>query len=320
MNDRPKLLVTRRVFPEVIERLKPHFEIEGNADDSIWPREAFVRRAADRDALFVVGSDRVDRALLDACPRLKIVATGTVGYNHIDVAACAERGIAVTNTPDVLTEATADLGWALLMAAARRLSETERWLREGRWNSWAFDQFLGADVYGTTLGIVGMGRIGSAIARRARGFSMQILYHNRSRAANEAELGARRVELDELLASADHVVLVVPYTPQTHHLIGARELALMKPGAVLVNIARGGIVDDAALAQALRTGPIGAAGLDVYENEPQVHPALLDVPNVVLTPHIGSATRSSRLGMAMLAAENLIAWAAGKPLPTPVAA
>ncbi|HLT27999.1 MAG TPA: D-glycerate dehydrogenase [Zeimonas sp.] len=320
MNDRPKLLVTRRVFPEVIERLKPHFEIEGNADDSIWPREAFVRRAADRDALFVVGSDRVDRALLDACPRLKIVATGTVGYNHIDVAACAERGIAVTNTPDVLTEATADLGWALLMAAARRLSETERWLREGRWNSWAFDQFLGADVYGTTLGIVGMGRIGSAIARRARGFSMQILYHNRSRAANEAELGARRVELDELLASADHVVLVVPYTPQTHHLIGARELALMKPGAVLVNIARGGIVDDAALAQALRTGPIGAAGLDVYENEPQVHPALLDVPNVVLTPHIGSATRSSRLGMAMLAAENLIAWAAGKPLSTPVAA
>ncbi|HEY0878448.1 MAG TPA: D-glycerate dehydrogenase [Zeimonas sp.] len=320
MNRRPKLLVTRKVFPEVVERLQPHFALEGNPDDTLWPREELLRRAADRDALFVVGSDRIDRALLDACPRLKIVATGTVGYNHIDVAACAERGIAVTNTPDVLTEATADLGWALLMAAARRLSETERWLREGRWNSWAFDQFLGADVHGATLGIVGMGRIGSAIARRARGFSMQVLYHNRSRAPNETELGARRVGLDELLRSADHVVLVVPYTPETHHLIGARELASMKPGAVLVNIARGGIVDDKALARALRTGPIGAAGLDVYENEPKVEPALLELSNVVLTPHIGSATRSSRLGMAMLAADNLVAWASGRPLPTPVAA
>ncbi len=320
MNRRPKLLVTRRVFPEVVERLQANFALEGNSEDALWPRDELLRRAADRDALFVVGSDRIDRALLDACPALKIVATGTVGYNHIDLAACAERGIAVTNTPDVLTEATADLGWALLTAAARRLTETERWLREGRWNSWAFDQFLGADVHGATLGIVGMGRIGSAIARRARGFSMQVLYHNRSRAPNEAELGARRVELAELLRRADHVVLVVPYTPETHHLIGARELASMKPGAVLVNIARGGIVDDAALAQALRSGPIGAAGLDVYENEPKLNPALLEVPNVVLTPHIGSATRSSRLGMAMLAAENLVAWANGRPLLTPVAA
>lgn len=320
MNRRPRLLVTRRIFPEVVERLRPHFELECNADDALWTRDELLRRAADREALFVVGSDRVDRELLDACPDLKIVATGTVGYNHIDVAACARRGIAVTNTPDVLTEATADLGWALLMAAARRLSETERYLREGRWNSWAFDQFLGADVHGTTLGIVGMGRIGSAIARRARGFSMQVLYHNRSRAPNEAELGARRVELDELLRSADHVVLVLPYTPETHHLIGARELASMKRGSVLVNIARGGIVDDAALARALREGPLGAAGLDVYENEPKVDPALLDAPNAVLTPHIGSATRSSRLGMAMLAADNLVAWAGGQALLTPVSA
>ncbi len=320
MSRRPRLLVTRKIFPEVIERLRPHFELEGNAEDALWPRGELLRRAADREALFVVGSDRVDRELLDACPELRIVATGTVGYNHIDVAACAERGIGVTNTPDVLTEATADLGWALLMAAARRLSETGRYLREGRWNSWAFDQFLGADVHGTTLGIVGMGRIGSAIARRARGFSMQLLYHNRSRAPNEAELGARRVELDELLHSADHVMLVVPYTPETHHLIGARELASMKPGAVLVNIARGGIVDDAALARALREGPLGAAGLDVYENEPKLNPALLDAPNAVLTPHIGSATRSSRVGMAMLAADNLVAWAEGRALLTPVAA
>lgn len=318
MNRRPKLLVTRRIFPEVIERLRTYFELECNDGDGVWSRDELRRRAADRDALFVVGADPVDRALIEACPDLKIVASGTVGYNHIDVEACVERGIAVTNTPDVLTEATADLGWALLMAAARRLSETERYLRAGRWDRWAFDQFLGADVHGTTLGIVGMGRIGSAIARRARGFSMRVLYHNRSRAPNEAEFGARRVELDELLHSADHIVLVVPYTPQTHHLIGARELAAMKSGAVLVNLGRGGVVDDTALAQALRSGPIGAAGLDVYENEPKVNPALLEVPNAVLTPHIGSATRSARFGMATLAADNLVAWCDGQPLLTPV--
>ncbi len=320
MNRRPKLLVTRKVFPEVIERLHPHFELDTNPEDDEWTRAELLRRAADRDALYVVASDQVDRALLDACPQVKAIATGSVGYNHIDLAACAERGIVVSNTPDVLTEATADMAWTLLMAAARRVCESERWLREGRWNRWAFDQFLGADVHGTTLGIVGMGRIGSAIARRARGFSMRVLYHNRSRAANEAELGAQRVELDALLREADHIVLVLPYNAATHHVIGARELASMKTGATLVNIARGGIVDDAALVEALRNGPIGAAGLDVYENEPALHPGLLEVPNVVLTPHIGSATRSSRLGMAMLAADNLVAWASGRPLPTPVAA
>ncbi len=318
MKERPKLLVTCRVFPEVIEHLRPHFVLDGNATDRALAGDELLRRAADRDALFVAAGDRVDRALLDACPRLKIVATGSVGYNHIDIDACRARGVAVTYTPGVLTEATADLAWALLMAAARRLAETERWLREGHWNTWTFDQFLGADVHGATLGIIGMGRIGSAIARRARGFDMRVLYHNRTPAANAADLGAQRCALDELLASADHVVLVVPATAQTHHLIGARELALMKPGSVLVNIARGGIVDDAALAQALRSGRPGAAGLDVYENEPHVHPALLDLPNVVLTPHIGSATRSARLGMAMLAADNLVAWAEERPLPTPV--
>jgi gluconate 2-dehydrogenase len=315
---KPRLLVTRRVFPEVLEALSAAWEVEGNPDDAFWTPEEIRARAAGCQGLFIVATDRVDVALLDACPTLRIVATGSVGFNQIDVAACTARGILVSNTPDVLTEATADMAWALLMATARRVCESEHWLRAGHWGRWAWDQFLGADVHGATLGIVGMGRIGSAVARRASGFSMKVLYCNRSPAANEAQLGATRVDLDTLLARSDHVVLVLPYSAQTHHTVGARELALMKPGATLVNIARGGIVDDAALAQALRTGRPAAAGLDVFENEPAVHPALLQVPNVVLTPHLGSATRSSRLAMAMLATRNLLAFAAGEPLPTPV--
>ena len=315
---RPRLLITRRVFPEVVAALSEVYEVEVNHEDAVWSAEEVRARAASCDALYVVATDRVDAALIEACPRLRIVATGSVGYNQIDVATCTARGIAVTNTPDVLTEATADMAWALLMATARRVTESERWLRAGQWGRWAWDQFLGADVHGSTLGIVGMGRIGSAIARRGRGFDMRIQYTNRSAAANEAELGAQRVELDTLLSTSDHVLLVLPYSPQTHHLIGATQLARMKPTATLINIARGGIVDDAALAQALKAGQIAAAGLDVFEGEPVVHPDLLTVPNVVLTPHIGSATRSSRLGMAMLAAQNLIAHAAGAPLITPV--
>lgn len=315
---KPRLLITRRVFPEVVDALRAAYEVETNDDDAFWTPEQTRGKAAGCDALYVVATDRVDAALLAACPRLKIVATGSVGYNQIDVAACTARGIPVTNTPDVLTEATADMAWALLMATARRVTESERWLREGKWGRWAWDQFLGSDVHGATLGIVGMGRIGSAVARRASGFSMRLQYTNRSPAPNEAELGATRVDLDALLETSDHVVLVLPYSPQTHHLIGTAQLARMKPGATLVNIARGGIVDDAALARALRDGPLAAAGLDVFEGEPVVNPALLEVPNVVLTPHIGSATRSSRLAMAMLAARNLLAFAAGEPLHTPV--
>jgi len=317
---KPRLLITRRVFPEVTEALAGAYEVHGNPDDAPWSADELRARAAPCDALYVVTTDRIDAALLDACPRLRIVATGSVGYNHVDLAGCAARGIAVTNTPDVLTEATADMAWALLMAAARRVCESEHWLRAGRWGRWAWDQFLGADVHGRTLGIAGMGRIGSAVARRALGFSMRVLYCNRSDSPNAEALGARRVDRDTLLAESDHVILVLPYSSQTHHFVGERELALMKPTAVLVNVARGGIVDDAALARALRAGHLAAAGLDVYENEPALHPGLLEVPNVVLTPHIGSATRSSRLGMAMLAARNLLAHAAGEPLPTPLVA
>jgi gluconate 2-dehydrogenase len=317
---KPRLLVTRQVFDEVLQALSAAYEIEANPDDALWSADELRARAAGCDALFVVASDRVDAALLDACPRLRIVATGSVGHNHIDLAACARRGIVVSNTPDVLTEATADMAWALLMATARRVCESEHWLRAGQWGRWAWDQFLGADVHGATLGIVGMGRIGSAVARRAAGFSMEVLYCNRSESPEAAALRAVRVDKDMLFARADHVVLVLPYSPATHHYVTARELALMKPTATLVNIARGGIVDDAALAQALRERRIAAAGLDVYENEPAVLPALLAVPNVVLTPHLGSATRSSRLAMAMLAARNLLAFAADRPLPSPITA
>ncbi len=317
-SDKPSVLVTRKVFAEVIDRLKTRFEVAANQDDEIWSREALLERARGKDALYVVASDRVDGELLDAAGSVRIVATGSVGFNHIDIDACRAREVIVTNTPDVLTEATADMAWTLLMAAARRVSESERWLREGQWKRWAWDQFLGQDVFRATIGILGMGRIGSAIARRARGFEMRVLYSNRSVAANEQELGATRVDREQLLRESDHVVLVLPYSSETHHLIGAKEIALMKRTATLVNIARGGIVDDAALAAALSAGTIAAAGLDVYENEPQLHPALLEVPNVVITPHLGSATRSSRLAMAMLAADNLVAWAQGDELPTPL--
>ena len=311
---KPKLLVTRKVFPEVIEALSAVFDVDHNLADDAWTPEELRRRAGVCRALYVVASDRVDAALLDACPALVMIATGSVGYNHIDLAACTARGVLVTNTPDVLTEATADMGFALLMAAARRVSESERWLRAGQWDRWAWDQFLGADVHGSTLGILGMGRIGSAIARRAAGFSMRVIYCNRSEAPGAAALGAIRVTLEELLAQADHLLLVLPYSAATHHIIGARELGLMKPTATLVNIARGGIVDDAALAG----HRIAAAGLDVYENEPALNPALLEAPNIVLTPHIGSGTRSSRLGMAMLAARNLLAVETGEPPLTPL--
>ena len=218
-------------------------------------------------------------------------------------------GILATNTPDILTETTADFGWALLMAAARRVSESERWLRSGQWKRWTYDTFLGAEVYGSTLGILGMGRIGQALARRASGFSMRVIYHNRSRLSPEVERDTRAtyVSKDDLLKQADHLVLVLPYSKESHHAIGAAELAQMKPTATLVNLARGGIVDDAALAQALADKRIFAAGLDVYEGEPKVHPALLEAEHVALTPHIASATFGTRLGMANLAADNLIA-------------
>jgi len=234
-----------------------------------------------------------------------------VGYNNLDVPALTARGIQASNTPDVLTETTADFGFALLMATARRITESEHFLRRGEWKQWRYDMFAGTEVHGSTLGILGMGRIGQGIARRgAHGFGMKVIYHNRSRLSPEAEseCKATYVSKEELLKTADHVVLVVPYSPASHHTIGVAELALMKSTATLINIARGGIVDDAALAVALRERRIAAAGLDVFEGEPKVHPDLLTVPNVVLTPHIASASVTTRMAMATLAADNLISY------------
>ncbi len=318
---KPRILIARNLFPETVARLQAHFEVETNPQDALWTPAELAARLADKDGALTTGSERIDAALLAACPRLKVVANMAVGYNNFDVPAMVAAGVQGTNTPDVLTETTADFGFALLMATARRISESEHFLRAGRWNRWSYDMFAGADIHGSRLGIIGMGRIGQGIARRgAHGFGMEVLYHNRSRLAPalEAECKARYVEKDELLRSADHVVLVLPYSAEAHHTIGAPELALMKPTATLVNIARGGIVDDAALAHALRTRQIAAAGLDVFEGEPVVHPDLLTVPNVVLTPHIASATVPTRLAMANLAADNLIAFFDGRGPLTPV--
>ena len=315
---RPAVLVARAIFPDIIEQLSRHFDVEANPDDALWPREELVRRLRGKQGVFTTGSERIDAALLAQCPGLRICANMAVGYNNFDLPAMTAAGVLATNAPGVLTETTADMGFALLMAAARRVTEGEHFLRAGRWDRWAYNMLIGQDVHGSTLGIIGMGRIGQAIARRgALGFGMRVIYHNRSRLpeADEAAVGARYVSKQELLRTADHVMLVVPYSAESHHIIGAAELALMKPSATLTNIASGGIVDDAALAAALREGRLAAAGLDVFEGEPRVHPELLACRNVVLTPHIGSATVPTRRAMARLAADNLIGYLLhGKPL------
>jgi len=316
---KPPVLVARAIFPEVIARLQEHFEVEHNQADEAWSRQQLLDKLKGKVGAFTTGTERIDaEALAAAGPQLKICANMAVGYNNFDVDAMTARKVLATNAPDVLTETTADFGFALLMATARRMAESEHFLRAGKWKRWSYDMFAGSEVHGSTLGILGMGRIGQGIARRgAHGFGMNVIYHNRSRLAPELEAAckARYVPKDELLRSAAHLVLVLPYSPSSHHAIGAAELAQMKPTATLVNIARGGIVDDAALAQALKDKRIAAAGLDVFEGEPQVHPDLLTVPNVVLTPHIASATIPTRLAMANLAADNLVGYLVnGKPL------
>ncbi len=310
-SSKPRILLTRAIFPQVLERLSAHFEVEANPADDLWDRSELLRRLQGKVGVFTTGVERIDAALLAQCPELKICANMTVGYNNFDLEAMTAAGVVGTNAPDVLTETTADFGFALLMATARRVTESEHFLRAGQWTRWSYDMFSGAEVHGSTLGILGMGRIGQAIARRGSlGFGMQVIYHNRSplSAALEQECKARYVSKQELLKTADHLVLVVPYSAASHHSIGAPELALMKPTATLINIARGGIVDDAALAQALKNRVIAAAGLDVFEGEPSVHPDLLTVPNVVLTPHIASATEGTRRAMADLAVDNLVGF------------
>ena len=308
---KPKLLVARPIFQSIIDALSVNFEVTSNQDDTPWAPESWRLALSQHDGALTTGTDPVNGQALSAQPRLKVAADRAVGCDNLDVPALTNLGVTATNTPDVLTETTADFGFALLMATARRMTESEHYLRAGHWKQWRYDMFAGAEVHGSTLGIIGMGRIGQGIARRgALGFGMKVIYHNRTQLSPqlEAECKASYVSKETLLQTADHVMLVVPYSAASHHTIGAAELALMKPTATLVNIARGGIVDDAALAKALAARQIAAAGLDVFEGEPAVHPELLKVPNVVLTPHIASATTPTRLAMAQLAADNLVSY------------
>jgi glyoxylate reductase len=318
---KPKVFITRR-FPQAALDI-----VAAACDYTMWesdevpaPRDMLLREAAEADGLLTLTSDRIDADLLAAAPRLRVVANTAVGYDNVDVAAMTARGVLLTNTPGVLTETTADLAWALLMSAARRVVEGHKLIDADAWRSWSLMFMVGQDVAGATLGVVGAGRIGAAILRRGRGFDMALRYHNRRPNAElEQATGARYQPLDELLREADFVVVTVPLNAETRGMFGAREFALMKPTSVFVNVARGPVVDEAALYDALRVGRPWAAGLDVFDNEPirADHP-LLSLPNLVATPHVGSGTTRTRVLMATTAAHNLVAALTGQPVPNPV--
>ncbi|MBD7909090.1 2-hydroxyacid dehydrogenase [Sporosarcina gallistercoris] len=306
---KPKIFLTRKMDERVIGPLQEKFDVRmWESESEPVPREVLLREVADADALWAVISDTVDRELIETGKKLRVIANMAVGYNNIDLESAKEHGVLVTNTPDVLTETTADLTFALLLSTARQLTFAESELRKGNWKSWSPMGFTGMDVGGATLGIVGMGRIGEAVARRAKGFNMDVLYHNRNRKPDaEAEHGFEYRELDRLLEEADFVVLLTPYTPETAGLIGARELGLMKRTAVLINVSRGGIVDETALYNALADNTIWAAGLDVFETEPvPLENPLLSLPNVTVLPHIGSASIKTRLAMMDLNAQAIV--------------
>jgi len=319
--ERPHILVTRPLFAQTLARLSQHFRVDAHTEERPLTKATLIQRLQSKQGVLAVGGDRIDAEVLEACPGLRICANFGVGYDNLDIEAMTRRGVLATNAPDVLTETTADFAFALLMATARRVTESERFVRTGQWNHGRYDLFAGCDVHGSTLGIIGLGRIGQAIARRAvGGFDMRVLYHKRTRLSreDEARFSVTYAAKDELLQAADHVLLVLPFSAATRHTIGERELSLMKATATLVNVARGGIVDDEALARALRDRRIAAAGLDVFEREPNVHPDLLEASNIVLTPHIASATIRTRRAMAELAAENLIAYFLRGVASTPI--
>lgn len=314
-----KVLVTRRLPGDAVSGLEHRFELVLNREDRDLTYEELNEMARGAAGVLSMLSNRIDRAFIESHPELRVVSNYAVGYNNIDLAAARDHGVTVTNTPGVLTETTADLAWALIMAVCRRVVEGDSLTREGRFDGWAPEMLLGVDIHGRTLGIVGMGRIGTAVARRASGFGMKILYHNRDpKPGVEKELGARRVELDTLLAGSDIVSLHTPLTDGTTHLIDRRRLGLMKPTAVLINTARGPVVDEAALVEALRERRIFGAGLDVYEREPELHPGLADLPNTVLLPHLGSASTATRQRMTRIAVDNLTAVLEGREPSHPV--
>ena len=316
-----KSLLVSNVLPkEALDLIPKGTTVDYNSGDTALPKAEFLARLRGKDGLICHIISTIDDEVLAAAPTLKVVANVAVGYNNIDVAAARRRGVVVTNTPDVLTETTADFAWALLMAAARRVVEADQFARSGQWQRWQWDLLWGADVHGKTLGILGFGRIGRAVGRRAAGFSMRVLYHDavRPEPAVERELRATYAEPDAILREADFVSLHTPLLPETRHLVNERTLRLMKKTAILVNAARGPIVDEAALVRALKEGWIAGAGIDVFEEEPKIHPGLLPLPNVVLAPHIASASRDTRIAMASLAVRNCLAVLDGKPPLTPV--
>jgi glyoxylate reductase len=306
---KPKVYITRRIPEEIVALIKQSCEVSmWNEIDIPVPREVLEQEIESVDGLFCLLTEHIDAALLAKAKQLRIISTMAVGYNHIDVDAATKKGITVTHTPGVLTETTADLTFALLMATARRLSEASDFLRQGKWSSWSPMLLTGQDIYGATLGIIGMGKIGEALVKRAKGFDMKVLYHSRTRKAQlEEQLGIVYTDMDALLKASDFVCVMTPYTPETHNLIDEQQLSLMKSTAILINTSRGGIVNETALYNALKEGRIWAAGLDVFEQEPVPldHP-LLTLSNVVTLPHIGSASMNTRLNMGRLAADNLI--------------
>lgn len=310
---RPKVLITRPIQPSVIDHISQHCDVQVHPVDEPMPPNLLASAMREVDGVMPAGV-RISKEIIDAAPRLRVVSNIAVGYDNIDVEACNRRHILVTNTPDVLTEATADLTFALLLAAGRRIAEGDRYIRGGHWKQWEWNCLWGTEMHGKTLGLFGFGRIAQATARRARGFSMRILYHARHRlsASVEKELAAEFVDRETLLRQSDFLSLHVPLTPETRHAIGTPELALMRPSAIIINAARGPIIDEEALVQALRARRLAGAGLDVFEDEPRVHPALLAMDNVTLSPHVGSATAETRLRMAMLASENLLAALRGE--------
>jgi gluconate 2-dehydrogenase len=313
---KPKVLVTREIFDDVLGYLRQHFDVTDNQADAPMDAATLAAKLADKTGAMTTLVDRVDAQLLSRCPQLKAVCNIAVGFNNIDIEACTRAGVMATNTPGVLDDSTADFTWALILATARRVVESDAHLRAGQWKGWYLKQFLGMDVHHATLGILGFGRIGRRVARRALGFDMTVLYHDGQKADADTERACKAafVGMDELLARADILSIHVPYAPSTHHLMGAAELARMKPGAILIHAARGGVVDDAALVAALKSGRLAGAGLDVYENEPALNPGFIGLPNVVLTPHIASSSAATRHAMALLAAQNLVAaLTTGKP-------
>jgi glyoxylate reductase len=316
-----KVYITRRIPEPGIEMIRKEHEVEINPYDRVLTREELLQAVKGKDGILCLLTDKIDAEVFDAAgPQLKVVSNYAVGYDNIDVKEATKRGIVVTNTPGVLTETTADLAWALILATARRIVEADKFTRAGKYEGWAPMLFLGQDVYGKTLGIIGMGRIGQAVARRAKGFNMKVLYNDIRRIPEEIEkeLNATFVSLDELLEQSDFVSLHTYLSPETYHLINEERLRKMKKTAYLINTSRGPVVDESALVRALKEGWIAGAGLDVYEFEPKLVPGLAECENAVLLPHIASASVETRTKMATMAAENLLAVLAGKMPPNPV--